>query len=142
MKKLFSVLLLCVIIVMGMFGFAGCGDPFNDDELGRDEVENKVTIRFGYLAEEKDLAVVIKREFEKQNDTINLKMEPISGDWKSAMNQYVAKPSNFPDIVWVPSDQHSSYSKGGAFVDLRPLMEADEATAPSLYYDSRIETTH
>ena len=48
MKKLFSVLLLCVIIVMGMFGFAGCGDPFNDDELGRDEVENKVTIRFGY----------------------------------------------------------------------------------------------
>lgn len=127
---------------MGMFGFAGCGDPFNDDELGRDEVENKVTIRFGYLAEEKDLAVVIKREFEKQNDTINLKMEPISGDWKSAMNQYVAKPSNFPDIVWVPSDQHSSYSKGGAFVDLRPLMEADEATAPSLYYDSMIETTH
>lgn len=142
MKKLFSVLVLCVIIVMGMFGFAGCGDPFNDDELGRDEVENKVTIRFGYLAEEKDLAVVIKREFEKQNDTINLKMEPISGDWKSAMNQYVAKPSNFPDIVWVPSDQHSSYSKGGAFVDLRPLMEADEATAPSLYYDSMIETTH
>ena len=142
MLKRVSVIILCFLLAFMTVGLVGCQDPFNDEELGVSEVEGKVTIRFGYLAEEKDLAVVIKREFEKDNDKINLKMEPISGDWKSAMNKYVAKPEDFPDIIWVPGDQHSAYSSGGAFVNLRERMEADEDTQLSNYYDSMIATTH
>ena len=142
MLKKVIALLLCVMMAIGALGLVGCRDPFNDEELGVDEVEDKVTIRFGYLTEEKDLAVTIKREFEKDNDTINLKMEPISGDWKSQMNKYIAKPEDFPDIIWVPGDQHSAYSSGGAFVNLRSRMEADEATKLDNYYESMIETTH
>ena len=141
MKKLITLLLTFLIALTSLVGFVGCKDPFNDDDLGKEEVEGKVTIQFGYLMEEKDLAVVIKREFEKTNSLINLKMIPLSGDWKSQMNNYVAKPSTFPDIVWVPSDQHSAYAAGGAFVNLRPLMESDAATNPDLYYDSMIKAT-
>ena len=66
MKKIISILMLFILA----FSLIACSSPFDDDSMGEDEVEGKVTIRVGIRNDpyEKAMMNALKREFEKQNN--------------------------------------------------------------------------
>lgn len=142
-KKVLSVFFACILLLCG-FLMVGCRDPFTDGEDGEDNVENKVTITVGILNEpgEQETMRKFKREFEKINDQINIRITYFPGSYEQAMATYIRKPEDMPDIVWTGSDKHAAFSSSGHFVDLTEYFARSEETNLDNYYASMIETTH
>lgn len=140
MKKIIAVLLFLVFA----FSLIGCSSPFDDDSLGEETVEGKVTIRVGIRneANEKAMMTALKREFEKQNELINIRYVNIQSDYHSGMSAYIKKPSDMPDIIWTAGDYYSPYSSQGIFIDLSDYYASDPTTDVSNFVSSVMDLTH
>ena len=140
MKKIISILMLFILA----FSLIACSSPFDDDSMGEDEVEGKVTIRVGIRNDpyEKAMMNALKREFEKQNNLINIKYTNIQSDYHSGMATYIKKPSDMPDIIWTAGDYYSPYSSQGIFVDLSDYYASDPTTDVSNFVSSVMDLTH
>ena len=140
-----KVLIAILAFLMVIPFVAGCSDPFNDDDLGKNEVEGKITIRVGVLSDSNEISLMsaLKREFEKTNDLINIKIEQFSGNFNEAMTTYIKDKNNMPDVVMLAGDKHSPFTYSGEnFLDLRPYYESSPETSYDKYYASMLDVTH
>lgn len=140
MKKILSFLLLLAVT----FCLFGCNSPFNDDDLGLDNVDGKVTVTVGILNDnnEKNMFAKLKTAFEKQNGLINIKAVYIQSDYHSGMGAYIKKPADMPDIIWTAGDMYSPYSSQGIFVDVSKYFAQDDSIRLDNFVSSVFDLTH
>lgn len=140
LKKLLGVVLSCVL-VSGMFSFAACTDPF-DDEDNQQHVDGKTTVRVVCQSDplEKELMMEWKRGFEAQNDKINIYVETFTGAYQNEMLRLIGA-NDLPDITWVGGNVHANFSSNGHYVDLRPYLERD-GISTDIFNEISLESTH
>ena len=133
---LITAILLCLSLLLIV---AGCGGDKDNDI-----VEGKINITVSVLSDSSELDVMraFKREYEKTNSLVNIRITILPGDFNQAMTTYVKNLNNIPDIIWVPGDRHSPFTSTGTFVNLRSYYESSPETALENYYDSMIAATH
>lgn len=140
MKKVISLAMTAMLSVCALAGCNNTGDGGSGDGAS-DKIEITVSIS-GTDASEGALMGKWKTAYEAKNDKVKINIKNFTSDYTQTMMSYVQSAKQMPDIMWTTGEKHGPWSDAGAFVDLKPMIDADSSINLNDFYAEIVNATH